>query len=236
MNRRDKQKAETFIEIMRTAEALFMEQGYERTSMQQIAERAGMTKGALYHHFRSKDAIIDRICGEHYRVLSEAARPWAEDRSLPCFERMRKVISLSRNMGMASFSFASEYLRRTYDAESFKLKERLRRYDREYYTAFMAPLLGEAKEKGECSFISSPDVLAFFMHQLALGVSEEISRVFMEEMQDNQERMIVEIMKAYIEILARMLNGTAERISDLIDFEEAMFFYSEILRKKHGFP
>jgi AcrR family transcriptional regulator len=44
--------------ILAIALDLFVEQGYEETSLRQIAERVGVTKAALYYHFRSKDEIL----------------------------------------------------------------------------------------------------------------------------------------------------------------------------------
>ncbi|MDR2403295.1 MAG: TetR/AcrR family transcriptional regulator, partial [Spirochaetaceae bacterium] len=93
MTRRDKQKAETFIDIMRSAEELFLRQGYEQTSMEQIASHTGLTKGALYHHFSSKEALCERFCREHYTVLLAAVEPWVKDSSLSCFERIRRAIA-----------------------------------------------------------------------------------------------------------------------------------------------
>lgn len=37
---------------------LFAERGVAGTSLQMIAERLGLTKAAVYHHFRTKDAIV----------------------------------------------------------------------------------------------------------------------------------------------------------------------------------
>jgi AcrR family transcriptional regulator len=44
--------------ILAVALDLFVEQGYEETSLRQIAARVGVTKAALYYHFRSKDEIL----------------------------------------------------------------------------------------------------------------------------------------------------------------------------------
>jgi AcrR family transcriptional regulator len=44
--------------ILRTAMRLFVEQGYDRTSLREIAEEVGVTKAALYYHFRTKDDIV----------------------------------------------------------------------------------------------------------------------------------------------------------------------------------
>lgn len=45
-------------EILDTALELFADQGYDKTSLREIAERVGVTKAALYYHFRSKEDIL----------------------------------------------------------------------------------------------------------------------------------------------------------------------------------
>jgi len=44
--------------ILRTAMRRFVEQGYDRTSLREIAEEVGVTKAALYYHFRTKDDLV----------------------------------------------------------------------------------------------------------------------------------------------------------------------------------
>lgn len=44
--------------IQDVALELFAEQGYEKTSLREIAERLGVTKAALYYHFKTKEEII----------------------------------------------------------------------------------------------------------------------------------------------------------------------------------
>lgn len=48
--------------LLRAAEQVFSEQGYERASVNQIAERAGFTKGAVYSNFRSKPELYVATC------------------------------------------------------------------------------------------------------------------------------------------------------------------------------
>ena len=61
------QSAGTRAEILRTAMALFTVQGYDATSLRQIADRLGVTKAALYYHFPAK---------EHLAI--ELTRPWLD--------------------------------------------------------------------------------------------------------------------------------------------------------------
>lgn len=45
-------------EILRTAARLFQQQGYDRTSMNDVAAALKLSKGGLYHHFQGKDEIL----------------------------------------------------------------------------------------------------------------------------------------------------------------------------------
>jgi AcrR family transcriptional regulator len=47
--------------IQQVALELFAEYGYDKTSLREIAERLGVTKAALYYHFKSKEAIIASV-------------------------------------------------------------------------------------------------------------------------------------------------------------------------------
>ncbi|MDR2370698.1 MAG: TetR/AcrR family transcriptional regulator [Treponema sp.] len=236
MNRREKQKAETFVDIMRSAEELFMRQGYEKTSMQEIADNSGLTKGALYHHFASKEALLERMCADHYGALLRAVQPVLESRASreprdSCFSRLRRVLELSRGMGMSAVTFVSEYLKVRKDESSLVLKDRLRKYDRKFYVDLVAPLLKEAKEKKECDFAASAEVLAVFIHRLDRGVDEEIRGVFAEHSRAEAEKLIIDIMKTYVYCLSRILNTQPQEVSVLISLEETMHFYGEVLRK-----
>jgi AcrR family transcriptional regulator len=59
--------AGTRAEILKTAMALFTTQGYDATSLRQIADRLGFTKAALYYHFPAKEHLV-----------LELTRPWLD--------------------------------------------------------------------------------------------------------------------------------------------------------------
>jgi AcrR family transcriptional regulator len=50
---------------------LFAEQGYEKTSLREIAERLGVTKAALYYYFKSKEDIVRSLVEDYYTQLDE---------------------------------------------------------------------------------------------------------------------------------------------------------------------
>jgi AcrR family transcriptional regulator len=57
-------------EILRTAARLFQQQGYDATSMNDVAAALKLSKGGLYHHFQSKDDILFHLMS-HAMDLTE---------------------------------------------------------------------------------------------------------------------------------------------------------------------
>lgn len=62
--------------ILMTALHLFAKDGYEAVSVSTIAGELGMTKGALYKHYRNKRDIFDSILERMYRIDSERAKEY----------------------------------------------------------------------------------------------------------------------------------------------------------------
>src|SRR5215471_7982757 len=76
--------------IQEIALELFAEQGYEKTSLREIAERLGVTKAALYYHFRSKEDIV-RSFTEDYFARLDALIAWGREQP-PSAETSRELI------------------------------------------------------------------------------------------------------------------------------------------------
>lgn len=62
--------------ILNTATQLFIQKGSEKTSMQDIAQTAGISKGAIYHHFKSKDEIVFAVMRSRQELMEEEMKQW----------------------------------------------------------------------------------------------------------------------------------------------------------------
>lgn len=62
---------------------LFAEQGFRSTTVRQIGDAAGVLSGSLYHHFDSKEAILDEILSAYFESLMDSYRKVAEENSDP---------------------------------------------------------------------------------------------------------------------------------------------------------
>jgi AcrR family transcriptional regulator len=72
-------RTDTRARIQQIAVELFSEHGYEGTSLREIAEYLGVTKAALYYHFKSKEDIILSLV-EDYQAQMDALIAWAKER------------------------------------------------------------------------------------------------------------------------------------------------------------
>jgi AcrR family transcriptional regulator len=67
--------------LYEAAVTLIAEQGFSATSVDQIAERAGVAKGTVYYNFTSKTALFEGLLEHGVRLLTEAFRAAAADRA-----------------------------------------------------------------------------------------------------------------------------------------------------------
>jgi AcrR family transcriptional regulator len=60
-SRRDQYAEQTRLALLESAERAFAAHGYALTSLDQVARAAGLTKGAVYHHFAHKQALFEAV-------------------------------------------------------------------------------------------------------------------------------------------------------------------------------
>src|SRR5690348_17964621 len=81
MIRQIDRSAATIADILAAARKLFAGEGFDGTSIDDIAAKAGVAKGAVYHHFDSKEAIFTRVL-EDVQAEIAALPPSAAMRTL----------------------------------------------------------------------------------------------------------------------------------------------------------
>lgn len=79
-------------EILDAAEALFALKGFDGTSTNEILEKAGIARGTLYYHFKSKEDILDGVINRMIDQMAEKASEIVADKSIPILERLTAVI------------------------------------------------------------------------------------------------------------------------------------------------
>ncbi|PCL90180.1 MULTISPECIES: TetR/AcrR family transcriptional regulator [Paenibacillus] len=79
-------------EILDAADTLFGQKGFDGTSTNDILEKVGIARGTLYHHFKSKEDIMDALIDRYTVRLLDRAQAIALDKSIPVIERIIRVV------------------------------------------------------------------------------------------------------------------------------------------------
>ena len=95
----------TVEKILAVAEELFLTKGFDKTSMQDIVNGLGMSKGAIFHHFNSKEEIFEAISTKAaYHQMDEIVNVWLKElEGLKAKDKLETLFnrSLSSNNKMA---------------------------------------------------------------------------------------------------------------------------------------
>lgn len=70
--RRTRERVETRQRILAAAREMFVEEGYDATTMRAIADRIEYTPTAIYHHFQNKEALLAELCALDFQALAAA--------------------------------------------------------------------------------------------------------------------------------------------------------------------
>jgi len=83
-------------DIIAAARRLFYTLGYEKTSLNTIAEASGVPKGNFYYHFRTKDDVLEAVIQARHADISAALERWGKEFPTPQARLERFVEMITR--------------------------------------------------------------------------------------------------------------------------------------------
>jgi AcrR family transcriptional regulator len=165
------------------AQRLIVTQGYEQFSVQDVLGLSEASKGAFYHYFDSKDALVDEVVNRMADQATIVLEPVLADPALTATEKLERLFN-----GMASFKAERKdlvlgILRVWESDDNAVVREKLRRI----VAARLIPWLERIVRQGvaEGAFSSSyPDHLARVLTTLVQGMSELASQLWVDRQTD----------------------------------------------------
>jgi AcrR family transcriptional regulator len=92
MQKRERRPEQRPQELLEAALAVFAKHGYRNTRLDDVADAAGVTKGAIYHYFDTKEDLLRSVI-EHYQTLAFGrAEDVLQNRLLPASDRIRLLV------------------------------------------------------------------------------------------------------------------------------------------------
>jgi AcrR family transcriptional regulator len=204
-NRKERQKEELKGKILRAARELFMQKGFEDTSIRSIAEKIEYSPTTIYLYFKDKDAIFCELHREGFALLNQYFRPLAHV-SDP-YERLKAI-----NKAYISFAMENGEL---YDLmfiinapmESLKKDESDWEEGKRAF-AFLLNTIQECLDKGYFKGMQ-PEVLAFTVWSMVHGIASLEIRNRCPVVENLNEKDLARKASSLVnEILDRMHQGT----------------------------
>ncbi|MEV6103556.1 TetR/AcrR family transcriptional regulator [Streptomyces sp. NPDC051940] len=180
--------------LLAVATRLFAERGYDRTSVQEIVEAAGVTKGALYHYFGSKDDLLHEIYARLLRLQQERLDHIAS-LDEPVESRLRQaaadvIVTSIENTDDAAIFFRSMHL-----LAPEKQKE-VRAERRRYHERFRALI-----EEGQASGVFTSETSAGLVVDYHFGAVHHLSSWYRPEGRLTKEQVAEQLADLLLRVL-----------------------------------
>lgn len=137
--------------IVSAAWKLFYEQGYEDTTVEEIVDVSGTSKGSFYHYFSGKDALLETLSSlfdEKYQELE----PTLDD----TMSSMEKLLFLNQELfSMIENSISMELLTRLLSTQLITSSDKHLLDKNRFYYKLLRKIISEGQKKGELATTSS---------------------------------------------------------------------------------
>ena len=217
------QKGEqTRARILEVALALFLERGYDRATMREIAKQAGVSLGSAYYYFRSKEHLIQGYYAQSHRDHLQACRQILEqEKTLE--NRLKKVLDAKIVTSEPYHQFAGTLFKTAADPNSplspFSPESQP---TRRQATQLMAEVVegsdvkapdGLAKELPNLLWLYLMGVILFWIHDRSPGCTRTFLLI------DHTSRLVAKLIRlARNPLLRPLTHRTLEMLKDFQDY------------------
>lgn len=208
----DERKAE----FLDTAMRLFMSHGYEQTSVNAIIEAVGVSKGAFYHYFKTKEDLVDELAARAAAQALELVAPLVDDESMDAVEKLNEMFWRTNSMKAANREVILTIAQVFYSDGNILLRERLSSRSIDTIAPIFAAIVEQGNREGTMS-VRHPEQTARFALRIGSDVVSETVQLFATGQTDEESvRKIVEVMEVYTESMERILGVEPGRLQ-LVD-------------------
>ncbi len=195
-------------EILDAAQRLVDTIGYERMTIQDILDDLQISKGAFYHYFDSKLAVLEALTQRMVVEFEQALLPVVHDPDLSALEKLQRLFLTVIHSKAAQRTFVAALLRIWYTDDNAIVRQKVDAA----LVSRLVPLLTQVIHQGlqEAIFTTPyPDHISEVIWSLVRGLQETPARLLLAFTQDHDEEQYVEGIvtahTAYMDALERVL-------------------------------
>jgi len=170
-----RERREAFLDV---AQRLVQTKGYERMSVQDVLDQLETSKGALYHYFDSKQALLDGVVERFGDAAMRSVAPILEDPNLPALQKLERF-----TQGLARFKAEQKQLvlaiLEVWNSDGNALvREKLRQLSASRLGPILSSIIRQGIEEGTIRS-SAPEETATVFLCLLQGYQDLVSKQFL---------------------------------------------------------
>jgi len=195
-------------EILDVAQQLIATIGYERMTIQDILDKLQISKGALYHYFDSKPALLEALTQRMVIEYEQALLPIIHDLDLSALEKLQRVFLTVIRSKATQRTFVAALLRVWYTDDIAIVGQKVD----EALMSRLVPLLALTIRQGTQEGVFTPaypDHISDVIWSLLRGLQETPARLLLAYAPEQDEQQYIEtvisVHTAYMDTLERIL-------------------------------
>lgn len=216
---KEEERAQRRNEILDSAQRFVSIKGFEQMSIQDILDDLKISKGAFYHYFDSKSALLQALTARILAGVMLVVRPIIDDPDLNAVEKLRCYFDTGARWKTERKGFLLNLFRVWYTDENAIFRQRITASTLELITPLITTIIQQGIAEG--SFHTDyPDEVGAVVMTLLQGMGDAMALVILspDPGEDGQARL-VKIVQVYTSSLERVL-GLQPGSLHLVGFED----------------
>jgi AcrR family transcriptional regulator len=192
-------------EILDAAERFFRARGYEAMSIQDLQDELGVSRGAIYHYFGSKEAILDAVIERTTAAGMAVLAPIVDDPTLGAAAKLQAMCTAGATWKLERSDLLLAVIRAWIAPANDLVRYRTEKAAFTEYTGLMARIIRQGTAEGVMN-PSFPDEAAAILTAVFTGTADTIRRLMLDRQDDRATlEEVSRFMHAYQEAIERTL-------------------------------
>jgi len=218
MGRVKKNHNERRVEIIQTASALFKEFGYQSTSVNQIIETMGISKGAFYHYFKSKEQLLDALVELFVDDVIKVVEPIVERKDIDAVTKFNLFYRTGGLYKVENLNRIMVILHAIYDSKNILLRDKLNKRSVEVTLPYLTKIFEQGRAEGAFN-LDNAESVARLVLQMAIPIGEYNAKLILElKSKPENIEALDQSFKTYQTAISRFL-GVSEGLLQIYNTE-----------------
>jgi TetR/AcrR family transcriptional repressor of nem operon len=193
--------------ILDVAQRLVYTKGYEQMTIQDMLDDLQISKGAFYHYFDSKQAVLEALIERMQEEVEQLLLSIVQDPHLPALEKLRRFFPMLARWKTARKTFILALLRVWYTDDNALFRQKLRATVVKRVTPLLTGVIRQGIQEGVLT-TSYPDQVGEVIVSLVLDLGDTIAWLLLSwEPKSDDVRRIESTVAAYTDALERALGA-----------------------------